>query len=94
MNDRVPHSLLNAAQTESEVSTLWDAQIVPRLQDYIRIPAKSPMFDSDWAANGYIETVVRGTAAWIEAQNVSGLVLEVVRLPGRTPVLFFEVAAT
>ncbi|HNV60280.1 MAG TPA: peptidase M20, partial [Rhodoferax sp.] len=94
MNDRVPHTLLNAAQTLSEVSTLWDMQIVPRLQDYIRVPAKSPMFDADWAANGYIDTVVRDTAAWIEAQNVQGLTLEVVRLPGRTPVLFFEVAGT
>jgi acetylornithine deacetylase/succinyl-diaminopimelate desuccinylase-like protein len=94
MNDRVPPSLLNAAQTLSEVSTRWDAQIVPQLQDYIRVPAKSPMFDADWAANGYIDAVVRNTAAWIEAQNVSGLTLEVVRLPGRTPVLFFEVAAT
>ncbi len=94
MNDRVSHSLLNAAQTLSEVSSLWDAQIVPQLQDYIRVPAKSPMFDADWAVNGYIDTVVRNTAAWIDAQNVSGLTLEVVRLPGRTPVLFFEVEPT
>ena len=94
MNDRVPHALLNAAQALDQVSALWDAQIVPQLQDYIRVPAKSPMFDADWAANGYIDTVVRNTAAWIEAQKLTGLVLEVVRLPGRTPVLFFEVPAT
>jgi acetylornithine deacetylase/succinyl-diaminopimelate desuccinylase-like protein len=64
------------------------------LQDYIRIPAKSPAFDADWAAAGHIEAVVRNTAAWIEAQKVRGLQLELVRLPGRTPVLFFEVAAS
>ena len=40
------------------------------------------------------DTVVRNTATWIEAQKVAGLTLEVVRLEGRTPVLFFEVAAT
>ena len=45
-------------------------------------------------AHGYLETVVRNTAQWIEAQKLEGLVLEVVRLPGRTPVIFFEVAAT
>jgi acetylornithine deacetylase/succinyl-diaminopimelate desuccinylase-like protein len=94
MNDRVPHSLLNATQTLTEVSNVWDVQIVPQLKDYIRVPAKSPMFDADWAVNGYIDTVVRNTAAWIEAQKVSGLTLEVVRLPGRTPVLFFEVEPT
>jgi acetylornithine deacetylase/succinyl-diaminopimelate desuccinylase-like protein len=38
--------------------------------------------------------VVRNAATWVEAQKVEGLVLEVIRLPGRTPVLFFEVAAT
>ena len=30
----------------------WDEQIVPALTDYIAIPAKSPMFDADWAAHG------------------------------------------
>jgi acetylornithine deacetylase/succinyl-diaminopimelate desuccinylase-like protein len=44
--------------------------------------------------HGYIEQVVRNAAAWVEAQQVEGLSLEIVRLPGRTPVLFFEVAAT
>ncbi|MFZ3220576.1 MAG: M20/M25/M40 family metallo-hydrolase [Rhodoferax sp.] len=94
MNARIPPSVLNAAQTLSQVSALWDDQIVPCLEDYIRVPAKSPMFDADWEAHGYIDTVVRATAAWIESQKVSGLTLEIVRLPGRTPVLFFEVAAT
>ena len=94
MNARVPPFALNAEQALSQVGALWDAQIVPQLQDYIRIPAKSPMFDADWAAHGYIDTVVRQTATWIEAQKVSGLTVEIVCLPGRTPVLFFEMAAS
>ena len=73
MNARIPPSVLNADTTLSQVSALWDAEIVPQLQDYIRIPAKSPMFDADWATHGYLDTVVRNTAAWIEAQKVSGL---------------------
>jgi len=72
----------------------WDEAIVPALTDYIGVPAKSPMFDADWAANGHIERVVRDAAAWVEARKVPGLTLEVVRLPGRTPVLFFEIPAT
>jgi acetylornithine deacetylase/succinyl-diaminopimelate desuccinylase-like protein len=92
MNARVP--ALNTAQALSEVSYAWDSQIVQQLQDYIRIPAKSPMFDADWKVHGYLDTVVRNTAAWIESQKVAGLKLEVLRLDGRTPVLFFEVAAT
>ena len=94
MNARVPHAALNATQALDQVSRAWDDDIVPQLVDYIRIPAKSPMFDADWAQHGYIDTVVRNTATWIEAQKVSGLTLEVVRLDGRTPVLFFELPAT
>lgn len=38
--------------------------------------------------------MLRNAAAWVEAQKVEGLKLEIVRLEGRTPVLFFEVPAT
>jgi acetylornithine deacetylase/succinyl-diaminopimelate desuccinylase-like protein len=94
MNARIPTQALNASQVLSEISSAWDKTIVPELTDYIAIPAKSPMFDADWVANGFIDTVVRNTARWIEAQKVPGLTLEIVRLPDQTPVLFFEVAAT
>ncbi len=72
----------------------WDDEIVPRITDYIQVPAKSPMFDADWAANGHLDRVIRDAAAWVERQKVAGLKLEVVRLEGRTPVIFFEVPAT
>jgi acetylornithine deacetylase/succinyl-diaminopimelate desuccinylase-like protein len=94
MTARLPDSALNNAQALEHVSRAWDGSIVQRLSDYIAIPAKSPMFDADWFAHGYLESVVRHTAQWIEDQKVDGLSLEVVRLPGRTPVLFFDVAAT
>ena len=90
----LPTSALNASQAQAEIDRAWDADIVKQLSDYIAIPAKSPAFDASWAQHGYIDTVVRNAAAWVEAQKVEGLVLEVIRLPGRTPVLFFEVAAT
>jgi acetylornithine deacetylase/succinyl-diaminopimelate desuccinylase-like protein len=94
MNARVPTSALNTPQALSQISQAWDDDIVRQLTDYIAIPAKSPMFDPDWAQHGYIDTVVRNAAAWVEAQKVDGLTLEVIRLPGRTPVLFFEVPAS
>ncbi|MBL8287509.1 MAG: M20 family metallopeptidase [Rubrivivax sp.] len=72
----------------------WDQRIVPALTEYIAVPAKSPMFDADWAAHGLLERVVQDAARWVESRKVAGLKLEVVRLPGRTPVLFFDVPAT
>jgi len=94
MNARVPSAVFNTTQALEHVSAAWDQDIVHRLEDYIRIPAKSPMFDRQWAESGYIDTVVRNTAQWIEAQKVPGLTLEVLRLEGRTPVIFFEVPAS
>lgn len=72
----------------------WDERIVPALTDYIAVPAKSPMFDADWAKHGHIERVLRDAAGWVESRKLPGLTLEVVRLEGRTPVIFFEIAAT
>ncbi len=80
--------------TAAHVNRVWDDDIVPALTDYIAIPAKSPMFDADWVAHGHLERVVRDAAAWVEGRRIAGLTLEVVRLPGRTPVIFFEVPAT
>lgn len=92
MNAPVP--MLDTAQVLSTVSRAWDEDLVGQLSDYIEIPAKSPAFDANWAQAGYLDKVIERTAAWIEAQKVTGLTLEIIRLPGRTPVLFFEVAST
>jgi len=94
MNARIAPSLLNSAQALTQVSQAWDADLVKQLTDYIAIPAKSPMFDADWAQHGLIEKVVQNAFEWVQAQKVDGLTLEIIRLPGRTPVLFFEVAAS
>jgi acetylornithine deacetylase/succinyl-diaminopimelate desuccinylase-like protein len=72
----------------------WDAEIVSQLVNYVRIPAKSPHFDPAWEANGYIENVITLAERWVRAQPVRGLVVEIVRLQGRTPVLVFEAPAT
>ena len=95
MNARIsPATLLQPEEALARVSRVWDENIVPQLTDYIAIPAKSPMFAPDWEQQGLLDAVVRNAAAWVEEQKVEGLQLEVVRLPGRTPVLFFEIAAT
>jgi acetylornithine deacetylase/succinyl-diaminopimelate desuccinylase-like protein len=95
--ERLPRP--DAAVLQRFVDTAWDERVVPELVDYIAIPAKSPMFDADWAAHGHIERVVRRAADWVAAQKLAGLKLEIVRLAEpdgrpRTPVLFFELPAT
>jgi acetylornithine deacetylase/succinyl-diaminopimelate desuccinylase-like protein len=72
----------------------WDDEIVPRLVEYIRIPAKSPHFDPSWVEHGHIERVVALAEGFARAQPIEGLAVEVIRLPGRTPLLYFEIPGT
>ena len=69
----------------------WDERIVPALVDYIQIPAKSPLFDAEWSAHGHLDRAVALIRDWCTARPIEGLRVEVVRLPGRTPVIVMDV---
>jgi acetylornithine deacetylase/succinyl-diaminopimelate desuccinylase-like protein len=89
-----PQAALDSAAVDQFVSRKWDEDIVPQLVEYIRIPNKSPMFDADWVASGHMERAVGLMEAWAKAQPIDGLVVEVVRLEGRTPLIYLEVPAS
>jgi len=88
--------MLDTARVERFVGALWDDEIVTQISDYIRIPNKSPMFDPDWAKHGYMDDAVALMERWARAKlpALPGSMLEVVRLPGRTPLIFIEIPAT
>src|SRR5258708_4945015 len=68
---------------------IWDDEILPALHDYIRIPNKSPAYESKWQEN--MDRAVALIEAWCRKQPVAGLTVEVVRLPNRTPVILMEI---
>jgi acetylornithine deacetylase/succinyl-diaminopimelate desuccinylase-like protein len=82
---------LDTTRTRAFVQRTWDADIVPALTEYIRIPAKSPMYDEGWAEHGHIDRAVTLITDWARGRRLEGLAIEVVRLPGRTPVILMEV---
>jgi hypothetical protein len=82
---------MTAAALATAIARHWDDEIVPQLTDYVRIPAKSPHFDPAWKKNGHIDSVVALAEAWVRKQPVRGLEVEVLRLKGRTPLLYFNV---
>ncbi len=94
MTARPNLSTVDATPLAERIGAQWDADIVPRLVEYVRLPAKSPHFDARWAENGHIDAAVALARDWVAAQGVPGLALEVVRLAGRTPVIFFDIPAT
>ena len=83
---------MDAKALNDFTADLWDREITPALFDYIRIPAKSPAFDADWAKSGFIDQAVEHMAGWAreKIKALPGATLEVVRLDGRTPVILIE----
>lgn len=69
----------------------WDESLQPALEAFIEIPNQSPAFDPEWATNGLQEKALDQYVAWVKAQGVKGLELEVLRPEGRTPLIFAEV---
>ena len=76
------------------VAGIWEREIVPEISTYIGIPNKSPLFDADWAARGHMDKAVAHIERWCRGREIQGLSVEVVRLPGRTPVILMEIPGT
>ncbi len=85
---------MDSAKLRARVEQVWEESIVPAITEYIRIPAKSPGFEPDWAAKGHLHAAVRLIEGWCKARPIPGLKTEIVELPGRTPVLYMEIPAT
>ena len=84
---------MNAEKTARFMESFWDSEIIPALTDYIRIPNKSPAFDPNWQANGHMGKAVTLFENWAreKLKSLPGSRLEVVAVPGRTPVILIEV---
>jgi hypothetical protein len=60
---------MNLSDLQPFIARKWDEDLVPRLVEYVRVPAKSPMFDASWAAHGHLHAVVKAAEAWSRAQR-------------------------
>ena len=74
----------------TQINAFWDREILPTLQEYIRIPNESPLFDPDWKAHGHMQRAVTLVAEWIQRQQVPDGRLEVLQDGDRTPLLLLE----
>lgn len=85
---------MNTEQLSHYVRGVWDDSIVPTLEEYIRIPNKSPQFEPKWAELGYMQDAVEHLHGWVSQCPVRGLTHRIVTLPERTPVLLCDVAGS
>ncbi|WP_123056607.1 M20/M25/M40 family metallo-hydrolase, partial [Coxiella endosymbiont of Rhipicephalus microplus] len=90
-NNRFEHY---AHEIYQSISDTWDHSIIPQLIEYIKIPNKSVNYDSNWKENGYMNKAMTLLVDWCQQQSIQGMQLEVVELPGRTPLLFIEIPGT
>ncbi len=82
---------IDAAAARAQVEKVFDDSIVPALIEYIKIPNKSPDFDPDWEANGHMQKAMDLIVAWCKDHPLKDMKLEVLQLPGRTPLLFIDI---
>ena len=85
---------INKTLLEQNIEKRWESSIIPILCEYIKIPNKSPVFDTDWVENGHIERVVKLVKEWCLAQNLKGATVSIERMEGRTPLLFIDIEGT
>jgi acetylornithine deacetylase/succinyl-diaminopimelate desuccinylase-like protein len=76
---------------KTAIDQQWDSSVLERLQSFIRIPNKSPVFDKDWEQHGHMERAVQLIADWCKAQPIPGMTVEVSRVPGITPLVFVDI---
>ena len=69
----------------------WDKSIIPTLIEYIKIPNKSIHFDKDWESHGYMDQAMNLLVDWCQANPLDNMQLDVIKQPGRTPLLFIDV---
>jgi len=82
---------MDVAQIVESVSRRWQGSIVERLTAYVRIPNKSPMFDPEWEKHGFMDEAANLIADWCRAQPIPGMRVEVLRLPGITPIVLVDI---
>jgi len=86
---------VDASAITQRVDQVWDRDVLPTLEEYIRIPNLSPMFDPAWQSDGHMQRAVDLLEAWASKRPIAGLRVAQHQLAGNlTPVLVAEVGPT
>ena len=82
---------MNKEKLQKDIDSFWDDEILPTLIEYIKIPNKSPAFDSNWEKAGHMEKVLQLAKSWVEKHKPDCSILHINRINNRTPLLMLEV---
>jgi acetylornithine deacetylase/succinyl-diaminopimelate desuccinylase-like protein len=88
---------LDAHTVSSYVDRAWDSHVIDALQEFVRIPNVSMAYDAEWATAGHMDKAVDLLRLWCEqrvAEGLDGATVEVLELPGRSPLLLVDIPPT
>ena len=78
-------------QTLKDAKKDFDENILPGLQDFVRIDNLSPDFDPEWETNLKLDKAGNHLVDWAMKQGVKGMKAELYKEKGRTPLVFIEI---
>tara|TARA_S200000501_G_scaffold25072_1_gene21701 strand:- start:5944 stop:7359 length:1416 start_codon:yes stop_codon:yes gene_type:complete len=73
------------------INNFWDEKITPALIDYIKIPNKSPSFDSNWEKNGYMNQALKLAVEWSKKNMPQNGKISAKKIEGRTPIILIDI---
>lgn len=82
---------MNKNSLQTFINTIWDSSIIPTLVDYIKIPNKSPLYDSKWAEHGFMDQAVQLLTDWCHKHALPNMTVKVLREQNRTPVIYIDI---
>ncbi|MCI0401791.1 MAG: M20 family metallopeptidase [Gammaproteobacteria bacterium] len=84
---------MESTKIQTFVERLWDSSAIPELAEFIRIANISPLFDTEWQVHGFMDAAVARFETWCSKQTIADMTLKVIRLPGRTPLIYMDIAS-
>merc|ERR1711976_829938 len=81
-------------ELKQKVDQLVEENILPNLEEFVRIPNLSRNFDQDFLKNGLLEKASNFVVDWARKQGLNGFSINIYEEEGRTPLVFGVVEAS
>ena len=82
---------LDLKKASKQVDKIFEDQVIPGLEDFIRIKNLSPDYDPTYYTNGLAEQAAQHIIDWVQNMEIKGLSYELFDDENRSPLLFFDI---
>ncbi|MCQ2816672.1 MAG: M20/M25/M40 family metallo-hydrolase [archaeon] len=85
---------MSRAEIKNFVEKSFESDFIPSLMNYIRIPNTSKLLDPDWEENRLLHKAGGLICSYAKNLGLKNATIELLQDPGRTPLVFIDVAAS